>query len=413
MLNILDISNHWSPTGGGVRRYQLEKCAAFADTPDVRHILVTPDNERDTESLGRDVIRERVPAPLVPGTGGYRYLLRAPALTSLLRQHRPDVVVCGSPIVMPGIVRRAITEAGIDAATVGFWHADFPRTYAGRAFARLHSRLESAGERLGWWWARRTYGRFDATLVASHTVAATMVRAGLRRIWYSPLGVDAERFHPRHRDPSLVARARAGAPDRRTILFPHRFCDEKGLPVLLEAYERVAAAASDGHRPIPALVFAGTGPHLPRVNSFCDRHEHAHNLGFISDPKVLAAWFASADLTVSLSAWETFGLSTAEAMASGLPVVASDQGAAPELVRDAEAGLCVDGRDPVQVATALETLLRDPDLTDYGRRGRAFVEPLTWAATFQRELAVYRKVVDDRRRGAAFEAPMTHAASLL
>lgn len=413
MLTVLDISNHWSPTGGGVRRYQLEKCTALAGRQDVRHILVTPDRERETIRMGDGVVRESVPAPRVPGTGGYRYLLRSRALQEILKTYHPDVVVCGSPIVMPWLVRRALAASGVNAAVVGFWHADFPRTYTGRAFRRLHRRLEHTGERLGWWWAQRTYGRFDATIVASRDVARAMLNSGIQRLFYSPLGVNTTQFHPQRRRPDFVERVRAGDPRRRAILFPHRFCDEKGLPVMLRAYERIVARARAADRPEPALVFAGGGPHLPRVLKATRTFPHVHHLGYVSDPDELAAWFASCDIMMSLSSWETFGLSTAEAMASGLAVVSSDIGAAPELVRDGRAGRCVDGRDPEAVADALEKLLDDKDLSKFGRRGREFVEQLTWSATFERELAVYREVLNARRMGLTPAVDLLDAASLI
>ena len=126
MLTILDISNHWSETDGGVRRYQLEKCAALSKRAEVRHILVTPDRLRATTPMQSGVIREHVRAPEIPGTGGYRYLLSARELAEVIAEHRPEVIVCGSPIVMPALVKRALRLAKHEAVLVGFWHADFP-----------------------------------------------------------------------------------------------------------------------------------------------------------------------------------------------------------------------------------------------------------------------------------------------
>jgi alpha-1,6-mannosyltransferase len=114
-----------------------------------------------------EVVREHIRAPQMPGTGGYRYLFRSEELASVLAEHRPQIVVCGSPIVMPVLVRRALDKARVDAAIVGFWHADFPRTYFARAAARIARPLSGLAESAGWTRARRAYADFDATLVAS------------------------------------------------------------------------------------------------------------------------------------------------------------------------------------------------------------------------------------------------------
>ena len=409
MLTILDISNHWSETGGGVRRYQLEKCAAFAERDTLRHVLVTPDRLRATTPMRPGVVREHVRAPEIPGTGGYRYLLRSKELAELIAEHRPEVVVCGSPIVMPALIKRALRRARHDAVVVGFWHADFPRTYFGRAGSRLG--LSGVGESLGWTWARHAYAGFDATLVASRAVGRQMLHHGLGPLYFSPLGVDTTRFHPLRRDPELRSRVQAGDARRKIIFFPHRFCEEKGLPQLLDAYDRLTRAELDG-QPLPALVFAGAGPHLAAVEAAAQRFKHAHYLGYLHSVDELATWYASSDLCISLSAWETFGLSTAEAMASGLAIVSANQGAAPELVREGNAGICVDRDQPVEIAEALRNLVCNPELESLGRNARRRVEALSWGATFERELAVYRELVRLRRAGDA-PPPGLHAAAEL
>lgn len=393
MLTVLDVSNHWSPTGGGVRRYQLAKIETLSRQADVRHVLVTPERGRETLCPHDNVTVERVPAVHAPGSGGYRYLLRSTPLVEVFARHRPDVVLCGSPIVMPALVRRALYRARVDAAVIGFWHADFPRTYFGRGLARFGHRPEAVAERLGWWWARREYRRFDATIVASRSVAENMRRHGIENLFVSPLGVDTETFDPARRDPELVAEVKAGDQRRRVIFFPHRLCSEKGLDVTLAAYAHLVERMD----PAPALVFAGTGPGTKEVDAAVKRWPHVHALGYIDERETLARWFASSDITLSLSAWETFGLSTAEALASGLPVVAADVGAAAELVEDSGSGLTVPHRDPAAIARAVSEILQSPDLEQMRRRGRDHARSLTWEACFARELHIYRDVLRARR----------------
>jgi alpha-1,6-mannosyltransferase len=214
-------------------------------------------------------------------------------------------------------------------------------------------------------------------------------------VFYTPLGVHANRFDPGKRDPEVRARIEAGAPERAAIFFPHRFSEEKGIRNILGAYEILRQRVT----PEPALVFAGTGPDEALVLAAAQKWPHVHHLGFLDSIDELSKWAASCDLAVALSAFETFGLSTAEAMASGLAVVAADQGAAGELVTDSGCGLTVPYGKSDALAAALERLIREGNLRERGLRGRAHVLPLTWERCFERETAFYQAIVATHREG--------------
>jgi alpha-1,6-mannosyltransferase len=395
MLTILDVNNSWSPTGGGVRRYQLEKMRHFSGREGVHYIFVMPGDETRTERHAPGVTIEHLESTSVPGTGAYRHVVRSGGLREILQRHRPDVIECGSPWIMPILVERAVARLDYEPATVGFWHADFPRAYVGRFFKRIHRNLEEPSESAGWWWARRHYGRFDGIFVASRWVGDNMRRHGLERLYYTPLGVDTDLFDPARRDPELVEELRAGQPERASIFFPHRFSDEKGLKNLLRAYRRIVRTLP--HE--PALVFAGTGPDQELVERAAREYEHVRFLGFLDSPEAMARWYASCDLAVALSAFETFGLSTAEAMASGLAIVAADEGAAGELVRESDCGHTVPFGDSVALADALVDLIGEGKTRERGARARRHVERFEWSTTFETELACYREIVECRSRG--------------
>ncbi|MEU8352590.1 glycosyltransferase family 4 protein, partial [Streptomyces sp. NPDC048845] len=80
------------------------------------------------------------------------------------------------------------------------------------------------------------------------------------------------------------------------------------------------------------------------------------------------------------------GIVYLEAAAAGLPVLVGESGGAPDTVRDAETGYLVDGRNPVQVADRLVSLLADEvAAAEMGAKGRAWVsEEWTWDRTYGR-----------------------------
>jgi glycosyltransferase involved in cell wall biosynthesis len=110
---------------------------------------------------------------------------------------------------------------------------------------------------------------------------------------------------------------------------------------------------------------------------------------------------ASLDVLVLPSAYEEMGSVLTEAMASGLPVVASDVGGIPEVVRHGETGLLVPPGDVDALAAALDRLVADAGLRarlSAGARARA--AGYAWPRLAARVAAVYARV----REGDALEA---------
>ncbi len=101
--------------------------------------------------------------------------------------------------------------------------------------------------------------------------------------------------------------------------------------------------------------------------------------GFVSEAE-LALRYAAADVAVYLSEYEGFGLPALEALARGVPVVASFRPALGEVF--AEAALLVDGRDVAGISAAVDAVLREPGLREALRsRGNRLAAALTWEAT--------------------------------
>jgi alpha-1,6-mannosyltransferase len=394
-LTVLDCNNFWSPTGGGVRRYHLEKLKYFCDRSEVKHVFVMPDTSTYQEVLGQGVYIEHVRSIKEPGTDGYRYVLNRNALRRVVNQHTPDIIEVGSPLFLPWLIRSVIRRTKPRPALVGFWHDDFPRTHLGRPARKFPPRIRESAEGLGWWWMRRTFASFDAMFVASKRVGTNMRRHGLRTCYYTPLGVDIDRFDRVRRDPDIVGTVNAGADDRISIFFPHRLSDEKGLSTVIQAYPLLCEKLPHA----PALVFAGTGPGLRRVQEMARRYEHVRYLGYLESADDLARWYASSDIAVALSAFETFGLSAAEAMASGLALVGSDEGGAAELIEDSGCGITVPYGNTEDFVSAVSTLASEGRLKERGRLGRSHVSRFTWEGTFRNELACYRDVLQYSNAG--------------
>ncbi|MBZ0102413.1 MAG: glycosyltransferase, partial [Thermoanaerobaculia bacterium] len=122
-------------------------------------------------------------------------------------------------------------------------------------------------------------------------------------------------------------------------------------------------------------------------------------LGHLHDAD-LPALYRGAALLVQPSLWEGFGLPVAEAMALGVPVIAADRGALPEVAGDA--ALLVDPEDVAAIAAAIASLLDDPAVrADLAQRGRRRAAGLHWEGAARRTLAVYEAALGGTARPPA------------
>ena len=138
------------------------------------------------------------------------------------------------------------------------------------------------------------------------------------------------------------------------------------------------------------LVVVGTGDDLPRLRSLAAElrvSDRVHFLENLSDEQ-LAGCYAHANVFALPSTKEGFGLVFLEAMAFGKPVIGAAAGGVTDIIRDSENGFLVSPDNPVQLAQALEQLLRDPSLCEkFGKRGAEIVKRDYGFDAFRRNLA--------------------------
>jgi L-malate glycosyltransferase len=168
-------------------------------------------------------------------------------------------------------------------------------------------------------------------------------------------GIDSDRYGRAH-DP-VAAKLQLGlSKERRYIATVARFHPVKDHRTLLEAYRGVAAAQHDVD-----LLLVGDGPlrdDLERQTERLELRGRVHFLGVRSD---VAAILGVADVFALTSVSEAASLTLLEAMASGLPVVITDVGGNPEMVRHGVEGLLVQRGDAGSIANALLELLENPE----------------------------------------------------
>jgi glycosyltransferase involved in cell wall biosynthesis len=359
-VKVLQIHNRYRRPGG-------EDAVATADAELLRR-------------AGHDVVEYRVDNPVRPAATASA-LARAPwnrtsarALRGVLQRARPHVAHVHNTwyTLTPAIVA-ALRDANVPVVVTVH---NYRMLCANALLFRAGRPCEDCVGRQPWPGVLHRCYQDSAT--ASVAAAATISFHRARRTWHD--GVD------RLLAPSTFVRdilVRAGLPAGRIVVRPHSCADpgvrhvppsastvvlfvgrltpEKGVRELLDAW---ASARPPGLE----LVLVGEGP----LRADLERRQvpRTRLLGWRPSVEVRQLMLSSRALVFPSVWYEPFGMSIVEAMAAGLPVLASDRGAPPELVRDLGPRWTVTAGDTDAWAGALAQLRDDRDVDDTGSRAR-------------------------------------------
>lgn len=199
------------------------------------------------------------------------------------------------------------------------------------------------------------------------------------RIRLVPEGIDLARWQ-------RVATETPYQSDGSTILCVARQYPRKHVADLLQALPLVRRAVPSAH-----AVIVGDGPEHASLRALAaglGLGPAVRFLGAIADDDEVARWYRRADVFCLPSVQEAFGIVFLEAMASGLPVVATQAAAIPEVVPHQQAGLLVPPGDVGALAVALTTLLLEPERrAAYGAYGKEHVQQYGWDLVAEKFLA--------------------------
>jgi glycosyltransferase involved in cell wall biosynthesis len=252
----------------------------------------------------------------------------------------------------------------------GIYHTDFPQ------YVRILTD-DSFFETLTWRYMHWFYSQMDIVYVNSEHYRRCWIERGIApgKIKILPRGLDTALFHPTRRDRSFWKKYGIHNGDV-VLLYVGRLSKEKDLDVAGSAYRKLR----DAKQPV-RLVFTGDGPYLPELR---EKFPDAHFTGYLAGVE-LARAFASADVFIFPSTTDTFGNVVLEAMASGLPVVVSDQGGPKELVAEGSTGFVTKSFDVESFANATQRLVADRALREkFSGNARHSVENRDWDEAFQK-----------------------------
>ena len=295
-----------------------------------------------------------------------------------LLKFQPDLVHLVNPTSLGLAGLRTARKYGIPV--VASYHTDLP------GFARRW--------RLGFL-ARPIYGYYrwvhnqaNLNLTPSEFTRKQLKAQGFKRLAVWTGGVDIDRFHPDNATPEMRKRLCGGKPDNPLVLFVSRLSREKRVDWLLPLVQQI---------PGVRLAIVGDGPARPQLEKLFAGTPTVFT-GYLHGAE-LANAFASGDIFAFTGAEETYGNVVAEAMASGLPVVAPRSGGVVDLVEEGLTGYLYRPESSKDFLECVRQLALDPELAKrMGKAGQKKARLYAWDTTLTHLLEFYASVIEKSKQ---------------
>ncbi|ALO66760.1 alpha-mannosyltransferase [Arthrobacter alpinus] len=367
-MKIAIIAESFLPEMNGVT-HSLLKILQYLDARGDDVLVIAPSTLQDAPAVVEGATVRRLPA--IPLTG-YRNIRIAVGgvrrVKVLLAEFNPDVVHLASPFVLGWRAVRAAAALGIP--TVAIYQTDVPGYAAKYGLTYLEN----------WAWLRveRIHSAATTTLAPSSDSVNKLRGHGIPRVQLWRRGVDTERFHPSKRSAQFRADVAPGG--TKIIGYVGRLALEKQVQDL--------AVLAD--IPDSKLVIVGDGPQRAALESALPK---AHFTGFLGGAD-LAAVMASFDLFVHPGELETFCQTIQEAMASGVPVVATGRGGPVDLVDSSRTGwLYTPGKLHELRAYAVDLIGDDAKRAAFAAAAFDQVQGRSWAVLGDQLMEHYRHAI--------------------
>lgn len=249
----------------------------------------------------------------------------------------------------------------------------------------------SASQRNHTWWSRYLIGKMDHVIATSNagkqylTVPADVVHHG----------IDINKFDVSNDKKAI--KKRLNLPQAHLIGCVGRIRKQKGTDVFVDAMIKILPNHPDWHAVIlgrATFSHAWFLANLKKKVAAANLSDRIHFPPEVATHEV-ASWYQSLDLFVAPQRWEGFGLTPLEAMACGVPVVATKVGAFPELIDEGKTGNLIDIANVKQMSDTVENLINKPkDLSKFSKASRIhMVENFGLDGEADKLIKIYRSLV--------------------
>lgn len=385
-MRIVIVTDQYPPMVGGVPTVTRQLAADLAERGHLVWVVAPSYGSRDSYRIEQKVRVYRFSSFEWPTYEDLRIaFLPFLPLRKLLKKADPDVIHIHSPVVLGNVAQ--ILAGGLRKPVVATNH------YLPMNMALALSNDPVFGKpfnNVTYTYLVHFCNRCEYVTSPTSTALNLLYEHGLR----APAraisnGIDLSHFCPGPRDEALRARLNLPA-DRPLILSVNRLSPEKRIDVLIEAMSKMR---------IPAhLAISSTGPAEEELRAKVDElnlHDRVSFLGFVSDID-LVPLYRLADIFGIASEADLQSLTTMNALACGLPVVAADAYALPELVHHGQNGFLFKPGNSDELAVYFDRLAADEQLRrDMSAQSLAIIAPHDRVRVLEEWEALYRRLANE------------------
>lgn len=383
---VCDLTQFYSPVGGGVRRYLSEK-AKYLAASGHRHLLIVPGEKTERCKEGNNLVYT-IASPLISRTARYRALLKLRLIEEIFEIEKPDIIESGDPYQ---VAWKAIASGrGLGIPTVGFYHSHFPEATI-RSVAKYFGGLSILiAEEISQRYITALYNRFQRTLVPNPDLALLLKTWGVENTALVELGVDTKNFHP-DRERGERLRERLGLKkSQKILLYVGRLAPEKNVSLLLGAFAHLHQMAPQKYH----LIVVGDGTLRGALERLRKKTGEVTWFSYCQNPQELADFYRAATLFVHPGIHETFGLVTLESQACGTPVVGIRNSSMERIIFNKEQRGALKN-SPISLAEAIMAF----DSNDVEKESHAIVSAVQnrydWHSVFDHLLDRYQEVIEE------------------
>ena len=293
-------------------------------------------------------------------------------IKQIMTEFNPDVVHAVNPFLM---VTSAVHYAKkLNIPLLASYHTHLPDYLD-------HYRMPLLKPIL-WEYIAHWHRMADVNITVSETLRNELLVQEIPTLGVLPRGIDLEARHPNFFDEKLYQSLTFNLDNQHLLVYVGRLAQEKGLEQLRVIFE---------HRTDICLVIVGDGPERENLETLFEGTKTSF-VGF-QHGEALSKYYATADGFIFPSISETFGLSISEAMASGLPVFAAENGPTLEQIKPGETGFIFETDNEMSLMKSLDYLDHPILLKKIGLQARREAEQFSWERATRSLLDYYETAI--------------------
>jgi glycosyltransferase involved in cell wall biosynthesis len=239
--------------------------------------------------------------------------------------------------------------------------------------------------------------RADCFIAISSEIEQGLLEIGInpQRIWSIPNGVDIEKFSPVPQSRRCELRQKLSLrADKVVFIFTGRLSVAKGLLLLIQAWEQLTLKYPNIYLLIIGSGTASYDSCEESLHAYIRAHHLYESVSLVGEVNNVSEYLQASDIFVFPSYYEGLSLALLEALACGLPVIATRVGAAEQVVRPRENGILISPKNQQEIQLAMEWLLKHEELwATLGAKARnSIIEKYSIEAVAEKYLQMFAEI---------------------